>query len=102
MDDDVQEAADAQADDGATATTNTGSASIRRRLSDGRRALDATRRRASHATVPTARGQMTAPSLKIGRYIATTRPPMTTPRNTMMIGSSRLDSAATASSTSRS
>ena len=46
--------------------------------------------------------QTTEPSLKIGRYIATTRPPITTPRNTMMIGSSRLESAATASSTSRS
>ena len=49
-----------------------------------------------------ARRQTTAPSLKIGRYIATTRPPITTPRNTMMIGSSRLVNAVTASSTSRS
>ena len=30
---------------------------------------------------------ITEPSLKIGRYMATTRPPMTTPRNRMTIGS---------------
>ncbi len=46
--------------------------------------------------------QMTAPSLKIGRYIATTMPPTSTPRMTMIIGSSRLDSASTAASTSAS
>jgi len=40
--------------------------------------------------------------LKMGRYMATTMPPMTTPRKTMMIGSSSWESEATASSTSRS
>ena len=55
-----------------------------------------------HAPLTKAQRQTTWPSLKIGRYIATTRPPITTPRNTMISGSSRLDSAATASSTSRS
>ena len=46
--------------------------------------------------------QTTAPSLKIGRYIATTMPPTSTPRITMMNGSSRLDNASTAASTSAS
>ena len=55
-----------------------------------------------HDRVHRERCQTTEPSLKIGRYMETTSPPMTTPRNTMMIGSSRLESAATASSTSRS
>ncbi len=40
------------------------------------------------------------PILKIGRYMAITMPPMSTPRTTMIIGSIRLDSASTASSTS--
>jgi len=44
----------------------------------------------------------TAPSLKIGRYMAITMPPMRTPSTTMIKGSSRLDSASTASSTSAS
>ena len=39
---------------------------------------------------------------KIGRYIATTRPPTTTPRKTIMIGSSKDVSAVTAVSTSSS
>ena len=42
------------------------------------------------------------PSLKIGRYIAITRPPTSTPRITMISGSSRLDIASTALSTSAS
>ena len=46
--------------------------------------------------------QTTWPSLKIGRYIDTTMPPMMVPRNTMMIGSIRLDRPATMSSTSAS
>src|SRR5690606_19290669 len=46
--------------------------------------------------------QMTAPSLKIGRYMATTRPPTSTPRITMISGSSRLERASTAASTSAS
>src|SRR3989304_1735163 len=37
-------------------------------------------------------------SLKIGRYMAMTRPPMTTPRNTIIIGSSRAGGAGTAGS----
>ena len=41
-------------------------------------------------------------SLKIGRYMATTRPPTTMPRNTIMIGSSSDVSAPTAVSTSSS
>lgn len=44
--------------------------------------------------------QTTWPSLKIGRYIATTMPPMIEPSTTMMIGSIRLDRPLTASSTS--
>lgn len=39
---------------------------------------------------------------KIGRYIATTIPPTTIPRNTIMIGSNRLMSTDTAASTSSS
>jgi probable HAF family extracellular repeat protein len=44
----------------------------------------------------------TAPSLKIGRYMATTKPPISTPRITMIIGSISEDNAPTASSTSSS
>jgi hypothetical protein len=44
----------------------------------------------------------TEPSLKIGRYIATTRPPISTPRITMISGSIRLESDSTAWSTSSS
>ena len=39
---------------------------------------------------------------KIGRYIATTMPPTTTPKNTIMIGSSSDSNALTAASTSSS
>ena len=46
--------------------------------------------------------QATEPILKIGRYIAMTRPPITTPSTAMIIGSMRDDSALTASSTSSS
>jgi hypothetical protein len=46
--------------------------------------------------------QTTCPILKIGRYIATTSPPMTTPRTTMISGSISDDRLSTASSTSRS
>ena len=42
----------------------------------------------------------TCPNLKIGRYIAITKPPISTPKTTMMSGSIRLDIASTASSTS--
>ena len=45
---------------------------------------------------------MTEPSLKIGRYIEITRPPMTTPRKRMTIGSIRAVRLATALSTSSS
>ncbi len=48
------------------------------------------------------RDQTTAPSLKIGRYIAMTRPPTSTPRIAMISGSSKLDMASTALSTSAS
>ncbi len=41
-------------------------------------------------------------SLKIGRYMATTRPPTTTPRNTIIIGSSSEVRVLTAVSTSSS
>lgn len=44
----------------------------------------------------------TLPILKMGRYIATMRPPMTTPKTAMMIGSIKLESASTISSTSAS
>jgi hypothetical protein len=44
--------------------------------------------------------QTTEPSLKMGRYIDTTMPPMMVPRNTMITGSIRLDRPATISSTS--
>jgi len=47
-----------------------------------------------------ARHQTTWPSLKMGRYMATTMPPMTVPRITMMMGSIRLEIPATMSSTS--
>src|SRR5512143_3061043 len=46
--------------------------------------------------------QTTEPILKIGMYMAITMPPMRVPSTTMMIGSIRLDSASTASSTSAS
>ena len=45
-------------------------------------------------------GYTTEPSLKIGKYIATTRPPMSTPRVTMINGFISNDSAATVSSIS--
>ncbi len=45
-------------------------------------------------------GHTTEPSLKIGRYIAMTRPPTSTPSTAMISGSSRLDIASTALSTS--
>ena len=48
------------------------------------------------------RDHTTAPSLKIGRYIAITRPPTSTPRIAMISGSSRLDMLSTALSTSAS
>ena len=46
--------------------------------------------------------QITAPSLKIGRYIAMTRPPTSTPRIAMMSGSSSDERPSTAVSTSSS
>ena len=46
--------------------------------------------------------QTTAPILKIGRYIAMTRPPTRTPRIAMISGSSKLDMLSTALSTSSS
>ena len=49
-----------------------------------------------------AKHQTTWPSLKIGRYMETTMPPMSVPRKTMMMGSIRLDRPATISSTSAS
>ena len=39
---------------------------------------------------------------KMGRYMATIMPPTTTPRNTIMMGSSKLSNAPTAASTSSS
>jgi len=47
-------------------------------------------------------GHTTEPSLKIGKYIATTRPLMSTPKITMINGFISDDSAATVSSTSSS
>src|SRR5690606_37242738 len=44
--------------------------------------------------------QITEPILKIGRYMATTRPPTRTPRIAMIIGSSKLLRLSTALSTS--
>src|SRR5690606_24692640 len=46
--------------------------------------------------------QTTWPSLKIGRYMDTTMPPITVPSTTMMMGSMRLEMPATMSSTSAS
>ena len=46
--------------------------------------------------------QIAAPSWKMGRYIATTRPPTTTPSTTMMNGSIRLVRLSTMLSTSSS
>ncbi len=60
------------------------------------------RGRRRRVTVDDGRRQTTWPILKIGRYIATTSPPMTTPRITMIIGSISEDRLSTASSTSRS
>src|SRR4029077_10512216 len=51
---------------------------------------------------PKSARQTTDPSLKIGRYMAITRLPTSTPRITMIMGSSRLDMASTALSTSAS
>src|SRR5690606_29385550 len=48
------------------------------------------------------RRQTAPPSLKIGRYIATTMPPISVPSTTMMSGSMSEESASTASSTSAS
>jgi hypothetical protein len=45
---------------------------------------------------------ITEPSLKMGRYMATTRPPMTTPRNRITIGSMRAIMLLTVWSTSES
>ena len=112
--DDVEKAADAQADEERDDGGRQRVSQEYRHRSSTQSHVKKTARRArrprsaAHATGAWRRargavgGQITAPSLKIGRYIATTRPPITTPRNTMMIGSSRLDSAVTASSTSRS
>ena len=101
VDHDVQEAADAQPDDSGSVAKRIGMAHGGSRR-ERRPARPCGRAAAGGAGPRARRRQTTEPSLKIGRYIATTRPPITTPRNTMMIGSSRLDSAATASSTSRS
>ena len=46
--------------------------------------------------------QTASPSLKIGRYMAITMPPISVPSTTMIIGSIRDESASTASSTSAS
>ena len=54
------------------------------------------------ASALTAGDHTTEPSLKIGRYIAITRPPTSTPSTAMISGSSRLDIASTALSTSAS
>ena len=49
------------------------------------------------------RGHLTSVTiLKMGRYMATTMPPTTTPRKTIIIGSSNEVSAVTAASTSSS
>jgi hypothetical protein len=56
----------------------------------------------NHSSLAMRQTQTTAPSLKIGRYIETTMPPMSTPRMTMMNGSIRLDRPLTISSTSSS
>ena len=56
--------------------------------------------RKSSVALSIGRDQTTAPSLKMGRYIDTTMPPISVPRMTMMNGSIRLDSALTISSTS--
>ena len=77
VDDDVQETADDQAQHQARADE------IRLR---GREQFD----------------QTTEPSLKIGRYMAMTRLPTSTPRIAMIKGSSRLDIESTALSTSAS
>ena len=56
-----------------------------------------------HAADRGRRDRQTAwPILKIGRYMAITMPPISVPSTTMIIGSIRLDSASTASSTSAS
>ena len=80
VDDDVQEAADAQPEQGQDERATAG----------------------PPATAAITAAQTTWPSLKIGRYIETTMPPISVPRMTMMNGSIRLDRPLTASSTSSS
>jgi len=60
------------------------------------------RRAASSVCLNAVRRQTTEPSLKIGRYIAITRPPTSTPSTAMISGSNRLDMESTALSTSAS
>ena len=82
VDDDVQEAADGEPDE-----------------SRHRRKQGGMCREQGHGRGP---GQTTAPSLKIGRYIAMTRLPTSTPRMAMISGSSSEDRPSTAVSTSSS
>ena len=56
----------------------------------------------NHTSVGNPMGQTTWPILKIGRYMATTMPPIRVPSTTMMMGSIRLDRPLTMSSTSSS
>ena len=60
--------------------------------------LDA--RRAGSGALRRRHGYTAEPSLKMGRYIAITMPPISVPSTTMIIGSIRLASASTVSSTS--
>ena len=81
----------------------------RRRLGDGqaRSAVRARRQRVVigrrvEARIPHGGQLITAPSLKIGRYMEITRPPMITPRKRMTIGSISVVRLATMLSTSSS
>ncbi len=73
-------------------------------IQDDRRAIDHDVQEAADQQPQNeaSRNHTTAPSLKIGRYIAITRPPTSTPRIAMISGSSRLDMLSTALSTSAS
>ena len=82
VDDDVQEAADGEPHE-----------------PGHRRKQGGIRREQGHGRGP---GQITAPSLKIGRYIAMTRLPTSTPRMAMISGSRSDDRPSTAVSTSSS
>src|SRR5487761_693281 len=65
-----------------------------------RASLEGNRETGRRRRRPAGDAQNALPRLKMGRYMATTSPPTSTPRITMMKGSMRLDMLSTALSTS--